>query len=135
MNTKPTVLVIDDDPDFLEFARIVLESRDYEVLTAENADAGLTMMRQAQPDLVLLDVVMSYAFDGFNAVREIRNDPQLKEIPLILISAIISSEDPNLFPPDERPHADLFMSKPIGTAELLNRVEELISHRDKPAPP
>ena len=128
MAARATVLVVDDDPDFLEFARIVLESRDYEVLTAESADEGLDLMRQAKPHLVLLDVVMSYAFNGLDATREIRNDPQLKGIPLILISAIVSGEDRELFPPDERLQADLFMSKPIEPVELLKRVEELIYH-------
>ena len=129
MAARATVLVIDDDPDFLEFARIVLESRDYEVLTAESADGGLALMRQAQPDVVLLDVVMSYTFNGLNASREIRKDPQLKGIPLILISAIVSGEEPELFPAEQGLHHDLFMSKPIEPAELLKRVNQLIAAR------
>ncbi len=133
MAARATVLVIDDDPDFLEFARIVLESRDYEVLTAESAAEGLALMRQAQPDVVLLDVVMSYTFDGLNATREIREDPQLKGTPLILISAIVSGEEPELFPADESLHHDLFLSKPIEPAELLKQVKELISRRGEPA--
>lgn len=133
MTARATVLVIDDDPDFLEFARIVLESRDYGVLTAESATEGLALMRQAHPDMVLLDVVMSYAFDGLNVSREMRRDPQLKGIPFILISAIVSSEQPELFPADEDLHPNLFMSKPIEPAELLMRVDELISHQAEPS--
>jgi len=128
MAARATVLVIDDDPEFLEFATIVLESRDYEVVTAESGDEGLALMRQAKPDVVLLDVVMSYAFNGLNASREMRKDPQLKGIPLILISAIVSGQEPELFPADECLHHDVFMSKPIEPAELLKRVNELISH-------
>ena len=131
MSARATVLVIDDDPDFLEFARIVLESRDYEVLTAESAAEGLALMRSFKPDVVLLDVVMSYGFNGLNVTREMRKDPQLKGLPLILVSAIFSGEEPELFPTDENSYHDLFMSKPIEPAELLKRVDELISHRDE----
>ena len=127
MAAKGKILVIDDDPDFLEFVRIVLESRGYEVYTAENAREGLATMRQVKPDLVLLDVMMSYALDGLNVTREMRSDPELREIPLILISAIVSREEAELFPTDEYLHADLFMSKPIEPAELLEQVGKLIA--------
>jgi CheY-like chemotaxis protein len=128
MAAGATVLVIDDDPDFLEFVRIVLESSDYQVLTAESAAEGLAKMVQDRPDLVLLDVVMSYAFNGLSVTQQIRRTPQLKDIPLILVSAIVSDEDPDFFPAnDEGLYHDLFMSKPIEPAELLKRVDELIS--------
>ena len=132
MAARAMVLVIDDDPDFVEFARIILESKHYGVLSAESADEGLALMRQAQPDMVLLDMVMSYTFDGLNVIREIWNDPQLKGIPLILISAIVTGEETDLFPGDERLSPDLFMSKPIEPTDLLKRVDELISQQDKP---
>jgi response regulator RpfG family c-di-GMP phosphodiesterase len=57
-----------------------------------------------------------------------RNDPQLKEIPLILISAILADKDLDIFPGNERLSTDLFMSKPIDPEDLLKRVDELISH-------
>jgi len=129
MAARATVLVIDDDPDFLEFARIVLESQDYEVLAVESAAEGLALMRQADPDVVLLDVVISYAFNGLDVTREMQNDPQLKGIPLILISAIVRGDELGLFPPDDGLHRHLFMSKPIEPADLLRRVNELTTHR------
>jgi len=131
MAAKGKILVVDDDPDFLEFVRIVLESRDYEVYTTESASEGLAAMRRAKPDLVLLDVMMSYALDGLNMTREIRGDPKLRKIPLILISAIVSREEAALFPTDEYLHADLFMSKPIEPAELLEQVDRFIARQKK----
>jgi len=128
MAARAIVLVIDDDFDFVEFARIVLESDGYEVLTAGRADEGLALMRQSQPNLVLLDAVISYTFDGLNVIREMRNDPQLGKIPLILISAIITGEETDLFPEDEDQTYDLFMSKPIDPADLLKQVGQLVSH-------
>jgi CheY-like chemotaxis protein len=123
MAARAIVLVIDDDFDFVEFARIVLESDGYEVLAAARADEGLALMRQSQPNLVLLDAVISYTFAGLNVIREMRNDPQLGKIPLILVSAIITGEETDLFPEDEDQTYDLFMSKPIDPADLLKQVE------------
>ena len=128
MAARAIVLVIDDDFDFVEFSRIVLESDGYEVLTAGRADEGLALMRQSQPNLVLLDAVISYTFDGLNVIREMRNDPQLGKIPLILISAIITGEETDLFPEDEDQTYDLFMSKPIDPADLLKQVGQLVPH-------
>ncbi len=128
MAARAIVLVIDDDFDFVEFARIVLESDGYEVLAAGRADEGLALMRQSQPNLVLLDAVISYTFDGLNVIREMRNDPQLGRIPLILISAIITGEETDLFPEDEDQTYDLFMSKPIDPADLLKQVGQLVAH-------
>jgi len=133
MTARATVLVIDDDPDFLEFARIVLESGDYDVLTAGTPAEGLALMRQAQPHVVLLDVVISYAFSGLHVTREMQQDPELRQIPLILISAIVSGDELELFPFVEGPHAHLFMSKPIEPAELLKHVNELVCRRDEPS--
>jgi CheY-like chemotaxis protein len=132
MAGRATVLVIDDDPDFLEFTRIVLESQDYEVLTAENAAEGLVVMREAGPDVVLLDVVISYAFNGLNVTREMQEDPQLRRIPLILVSAIVRDEELELFPASEGLHPHVFMSKPIEPAELLQRVKEFTGHPGEP---
>ncbi len=72
---------------------------------------------------------MSYTFDGLNVVREIRNDPQLKEIPLILVSAIVTGKEPDIFPDNECLSTDLFMSKPIDPDDLLKRVDQLISQQ------
>ena len=127
MFAKGKILVIDDDPDFLESVGIVLESRGYEVHTAESASEGLSEMRRLKPDLVLLDVMMSYALKGLNVTREIRSAPDLKETPLILISAIVSREERRLFPTDEYLHADLFMSKPISPDKLLSAIERLLA--------
>ena len=127
MVAKGKILVIDDDPDFLEFATIVLESEGYEVYTAESTGEGLSEMRRLKPDLVLLDVMISYTLDGLNVTREMRGDPELREIPLILISAIVSREEATLSPTGEHLHADFFMSKPIEPSELLEQVGKFIA--------
>jgi len=120
------VLVIDDDVDFLEFARIVLESGGYRVLTATDAAQGLEIMRREQPDVVLLDVMMSYVLDGLNVIRQARGDPELKNTPIIVVTAVLSTEDMRDLPYARPEDCDAFMSKPVEPNELLRQIANLI---------
>lgn len=129
---KP-ILIVDDDPDFREFVRIVLESHNYRVLEASNAPAGLGLMRDAHPCLVLLDAMMSYELAGVDIIRTIRNDAALADIPLILISAVLSEDEDRFLPPDERHMVDRFLSKPISPDELLAEVAAFAPERGLPA--
>ena len=74
------VLVVDDDPDFVKVTSKVLEKAGYEVVSAANGAKALQVMRQETPDLVLLDIMMSYILDGLDVSREMAEDPALKDI-------------------------------------------------------
>ena len=69
------ILIIDDDPDFLDYLEIILAANGYEVQKATGADQGLALMRACCPALVIVDVMMSYVLDGWAIGREIRDDP------------------------------------------------------------
>jgi CheY-like chemotaxis protein len=120
------ILIVDDDPDFCEFVRIVLERHGYRVLEASNAPAGLALMHDESPSLVLLDAMMSYELAGIGTIRAVRSDPQLTHIPLILISAVLSEDEDRFLPADERSMVDRFLSKPISPDELLTEVGDLL---------
>lgn len=119
------VLIIDDDPDFCDFVRIVLSANGYQVLSASNAMEGLELMRAERPDLVIADVMMSYVLDGWTVSREMHFDPRLRDIPLLMVSAVVSTEDDGLLPSGENGRVDGFMSKPLDPSALLRRVAEL----------
>lgn len=121
------VVIIDDDPDFREFVRIVLETHGYDVHEADDAVAGLALLRAVAPDLVLLDAMMSYELAGVGAIRAIRSDPQLQTTPLILISAVLSEDEDRFLPQDERNMVDRFLSKPISPDELLAEVAGMVA--------
>ncbi len=125
MTDRKRIMVIDDDADFLSCLQIVLSAGGYEVVTATNASEGLSRMHQQRPDLVIADVMMSYVLDGWTVSREMKADPLLRDIPIIMVSAIVSVEDDGLFPTVGTGGADAFMSKPIEPAALLRRVAEL----------
>jgi CheY-like chemotaxis protein len=116
------VLVVDDDPDFVQVCRTVLEAEGYQALEAANGDQALEIMRQDKPDLVLLDVMMSTTLEGVDICREMRADPELEDVPIIMISSIADTEHAAVFPSDGYLHVDAWISKPIQPEDLLNKV-------------
>jgi CheY-like chemotaxis protein len=122
------ILVIDDDPDFLEYTRIVLESASYTVLTATDAADGMALIRKSPPDLIITDVMMSYSLEGASITRAIRADPALSKLPVIVISAIARAPDADLFPQGARPASDGFLTKPVPPNVLLSTVENCLSN-------
>jgi two-component system, OmpR family, alkaline phosphatase synthesis response regulator PhoP len=119
------VMVVDDDPDFLEFVSIVLEAGGYEVRTAATADAALQAMQSERPDLVIVDVMMSYAMDGWSVSRRMSVDTDLSAVPVLMVSAIVNEKDEGVFPNNGHVRLDAFMSKPLDPSTLLRRVAEL----------
>ena len=120
------ILVVDDDPEFVEITRMILESRGYEVRSASSGAEALQTMRQDKPDLVLLDVMMSTVLDGLRVSHDMRADPDLRDIPLIMVSCIITSPHASLFPTDEYIPIDAWISKPMDPDDLLEKVQGLL---------
>jgi CheY-like chemotaxis protein len=130
MSTTGKVLVIDDDPDFLEFVRIILEARGYSVVCARNADHGLSLMRTEHPDLILLDMLMSYTMEGLDVTRAMGEDPELRKIPLIVVSAVFTGANGLQRQVEKLPPIAAFLAKPVEPDELLNLVAENIPHAE-----
>ena len=126
MPSTGKVLVVDDDPDFVEYTRIVLESQGYQVRTASTVDQALELMRQERPDVALLDVMMSYVLDGINLTRQMRDDPDLRDIHVIMISAIVSKEEAGAFPTDSDLVVHHLMTKTVDPGDLIRQVDELV---------
>ncbi len=120
------ILVVDDDPDFVQISRTILEAEGYQVLEAANGEQALEALRQDTPDLMLLDVIMSTTLEGVDVCRAIRADPDLKDVPIIMISSIATSEYAAEFPDDEHIPIDTWLSKPIQPAVLLKVVKRFV---------
>jgi len=121
------IVLIDDDVDFLEYARIVLESAFYEVLTATDATDGMDLIRSSSPDLIITDVMMSYSLEGVSIARAIRADPALSRLPVVVITAIARTPDAELFSEGARPASDGFLTKPVPPERLLSVVHNCLS--------
>ncbi|MBC7232818.1 MAG: response regulator [Chloroflexi bacterium] len=122
----PLILVVDDDPDFVEFTRMVLEKAGYRVIAAANGEQGLQAMRQEQPDLVILDVMMSGILDGLNASMRMRTVQGLEKTPILMVSSITSSDYAAMFPTDEYVPVESFLSKPVSPEQLLSEIQRLL---------
>jgi len=130
-----TILVVDDDPDFLEFTRIVLESRGHQVLTATNGEAGLALARAARPDLAILDILISYSLTGLSLLQEMRADPTISSMPVLVVTSIARSKAVESLIPDFQAFANGFFSKPVEPRELLAQVEASLAARaSRPTP-
>ena len=121
------ILVVDDDPDFVEATRIVLEQKDYTVTSATNGEEGLGAIRSEKPDLVILDVIMSSILDGLNVTQQLQDDPEHSDIPIIMVTSIANTDYAALFPTDEYVHIDAFMTKPVAPDQLLQQVQRLLA--------
>ena len=122
---KAKILVVDDDPDFVEVMRLILEN-EYQVNTAANGKQALQRMREEKPDLVLLDVMMSYVLDGLDVTEAMSRDPDLQYIPIIMVSSLPSTRYADMFPTDRYVTIDDWISKPVNPDDLLARVSKAL---------
>jgi DNA-binding response OmpR family regulator len=118
------ILIVDDDPDFVEITRIVLESNDYDVISASDGEEAIEKMKSDTPDLVLLDIMMSQPLDGVEVSRKMLEDNTLKRVPIIVVSSIMDSEHLAEFPSNEYLPIDDWISKPAQPEDLLAKVKK-----------
>lgn len=118
------ILVVDDDPDFVNATKIVLEKNDHEVIAASSGDTGYQRAETDQPDMVILDVMMDTVLDGLSVSQRMHDDPTLRNIPIIMVTSIANTDYAELFPTDEYIHINAFLSKPISAEELIRQVNK-----------
>ena len=124
--TQKRILIVDDDPDIVLANRLVLESAGYAVEEAANGDECLVKMRASLPDLVLMDVMMANPLDGYYTTQQISDDPQLRQIPILMISSITTSQYASAFPTDQYLEIREFISKPVEPEVLLKKIKRHI---------
>ncbi len=122
----PKILVVDDDRDFIKITRMILQSRNYDVITAANGEEGLEIMRREKPDLVILDVMMSYILEGLDTRRQMDADPNLKNIPVIMSTSLTGDRVQRNLPSDEYVPDSAWLHKPIDPDKLLEQVKKAI---------
>ena len=128
---KVTILVIDDDPDFTETVQLMLESGGYNVISAPDGQKGLDLVRQEEPDLIILDIMMDSMFEGFSVMSTLRGTPEFidyRDIPIIMASAVKQEYGSRFSLPEggENLQGDVYMDKPIKPKELLETVARLL---------
>ena len=132
---NPKILIIDDDPDLVESVQITLEANNYQVFSAGNGTEGLKMVKEVNPDLIILDVMMDSITEGFQVSQKLRSrDPQSEfrdysQIPILMITAVSQKMDMQFSPEKDGDYlpVDEFVEKPIRLEALLEKIKKLIT--------
>ncbi len=126
------ILIIDDDPDITEAMTVVLENRGYEVAAAADGSEGMEKLKASRPDVIILDVMMRTRQEGFELSRELKNNPEYKDIPILMLTAVkektgldfkTTAGDESWLP------VEGFLDKPVKPDVLLEKVQSLLQKR------
>jgi DNA-binding response OmpR family regulator len=122
------VLMIDDDPEFVEAITNILDAKGYDVVSAGDGKDGVAKAKQEKPDIILLDVMMTTKSEGFDVARELSKDANLKGTPVVMLTGV--RKEMNL-PFGFEPDADwlpvkAFLEKPVKPEVLLKTIEDNI---------
>ena len=123
------LLIIDDDPDYVDGIRSILEKAEYKVDVAYNPKDGFKALETENYDLLLLDIMMGRGAEGVMIARKINKDPKLREIPVLIITGM--REQMAFLFPGQAVHprflpTDALMEKPVEPKLLLEKVENLL---------
>lgn len=121
------VLIVDDDADFVESISCFLEANHFTVIKARDGEQGLKLAKMEHPDLILMDIMMDERTEGFFTVQQIRRTPDLKDIPIFVLSALYSQVPDFEISPEKGWLAhDEFLPKPVDAALLLEKIRQRI---------
>ena len=130
MDQRQHVMVIDDDAQLVDTVQTLLEGVGYRVSYAYQAEKGTELARQIKPDLILLDILFAAppGPDGLQISRQLREDPVLKDTPVIILSGVRKLLDMRLKmePDDAYMPVTAFLEKPFKPQELLAAIEKIL---------
>lgn len=133
--SRKKVLVVDDDPDFNLIVQKYLKKNGFAVDGAYNGIEGMEKIRQNRPDAIVLDVMMPEK-SGHDVCRELKEDPELSEIPVVLLTSVgshVTSADPDVAPTNYShfdsmcTEADDYLEKPASGAQITEAIKRLMA--------
>ncbi len=128
MDTKKTIMVVDDNPDIVTIVRTILEGKGYSVASAYSGAELLSSLEKDKPDLVVLDIMMPQ-MDGLEVLTRLKAAPETASIPVILLTAKVQYED---VLGGYKLGADYYITKPFTSTQLINGINLLLGE-NKPA--
>jgi twitching motility two-component system response regulator PilG len=120
---KKKILIVEDEESLLKLESILLTSKGFEVKGVTNGRAALEEIQKSHPDLVLLDIMLP-EMDGFEVCKKIKDDPQTREIPVIMLTAKKTRED---MEKGKEVGADCYITKPFKSAMVIETIQRYIS--------
>lgn len=127
METRPKLLVVDDDPDILDAITTILGTQPYSIDTARDGVECMDKVREDTPDLIILDLLMPRK-DGFAAVRELRQNPKYAKLPILILTSVREDASRRRYELETGLAMDVqdYVEKPISPMELIERVKSLL---------
>ncbi len=124
---KKKILLVDDDADFTEAIKLLLESRSYDVTAANDGKEGLKKVQTEEPNLIILDVMMP-EMDGYQVCAKLKADPKYRQIPILLLTAVGEAMPTTGYTKEMgmRIEADDYIPKPVEPVQIVERVEKLL---------
>ena len=126
---KKKILIVDDDPDITEAMTVVLETQGYDVSGVLNGTDAMKQIEQSPPDLIILDVIMDTPREGFVFSRQIKNDPDTKDIPILMITSVkdkVGIDFKSVAGDDSWLPVEDFLDKPVQPEVLIEKVAALL---------
>ncbi|PLY11673.1 MAG: two-component system response regulator [Desulfuromonas sp.] len=121
--SKKKILVVEDEESLLKLESILLTSKGYDVQGATNGQEALDLLPEVQPDLILLDIMLPN-IDGFEVCRRIKEDPETRHIPVIMLTAKKSRED---MAKGHEVGADWYITKPFKSANVVETIQRFLN--------
>ena len=124
MTEKKKVLLVDDDPDFVEAVKVIVESGGYDVRVACDGKEGLEAVAAERPDIIILDVMMP-VMDGHKTCAALKGDKETADIPIILLTAVADRVTTSTYTHRDmlESEAEDYVPKPVEPKELLERIK------------
>lgn len=124
------ILIIDDDVDMVESEKLLLENSGYTVISAFDGTEGLRKAREHVPDLVILDVIMASPTEGFELARQLKEDPALSAIPILMVTSVRRDDETRRAMVSEvLPSVEDYIEKPIRPEQILAVVKRALERR------
>ena len=131
--SDPIILIVDDDPDFVEITKAILETKQYQVRSAQDPDEGFARLEEEIPDLLILDIMMGRGAGGFVLARKIRKDSRFDQVPILMLTSM--TEQTGFDIPGERISekflpVDDYIEKGLKPDAFLEKVEQQLAKKN-----
>jgi len=129
MSKKPKILLVDNDVDFIDLNKAVLENNGFEVVVAYAGREVMDKVKFEQPDLIVLDLMMEKHDTGFAVAKALKADPVYKNIPILMLTAVLGETGMDF---DQEldgywMKTDEYANKPLTPEELINKISGLFA--------